>query len=80
MKTTFAPSAGGIWTLLEQKLREVESSKLKVESDGGVWVSRAKELLAVPREVMDMLKNFTDDPAVLYRWRDAMADLIEEAK
>jgi len=66
--------------LLEQKLREVESSKLKVESDGGVWVSRAKELLAVPREVMDTLKNFTDDPAVLYRWRDAMADLIEDAK
>jgi hypothetical protein len=27
---------------------------------------------------MDTMTNFTDDPAVLYRWRDAMADLIEE--
>jgi len=22
---------------------------------------------------------FSDDPAILYRWRDEMADLIEEA-
>lgn len=65
--------------LLEQKLRAVESSKLRVESDGGVWVSRANAALAVPREVMDTMSNFTDDPAALYRWRDEMADLIEEA-
>ncbi len=82
--------------LLEQKLRVVESSKLKVESDGGenlnrltaqplnssrceAWLRRAKEALAVPREVMDTMTNFTDDPAVLYRWRDEMADLIEKA-
>ena len=25
------------------------------------------------------MTNFTDDPAALYRWRDEMADLIEEA-
>ena len=41
------------------------------------WSRRAKELLSVPREVMDTMKNFSDDPAALYRWRDAMADLIE---
>ena len=41
---------------------------------------RAKELLAVPREVVDSVRNYTDDPAVLYRWRDEMADLIELAK
>ena len=64
--------------LLEEKLRVVESSKLKVESDGDGWISRAKELLAVPREVMDSMKNYTDDPKVIYRWRDAMADAIEE--
>jgi hypothetical protein len=28
---------------------------------------------------MDTMTNFTDDPAVLYRWRDEMADLIEKA-
>ena len=42
-----------------------------------VWSRRAQELLAVPRDVMDTMKNYSDDPAVLYRWRDAMADLIE---
>jgi hypothetical protein len=41
------------------------------------WVKRARELLAVPRSVMDTTTNYNDDPAVLYRWRDAMADLIE---
>ena len=28
---------------------------------------------------MDTMTNYTDDPAALYRWRDEMADLIEEA-
>jgi hypothetical protein len=27
---------------------------------------------------MDSMKNYTDDPKVIYRWRDAMADAIEE--
>ena len=83
--------------LLEQKLSVVESSKLKVESDGGenlncltaqplnssrreAWLRRAKSALAVPRELMDSMTNYTDDPAVLYRWRDGMADLIEEVQ
>ena len=42
------------------------------------WSRKAKELLAVPRDVMDSMTNYTDDPAAVYRWRDAMADLIEE--
>ena len=36
--------------------------------------------LAVPREVVDTMTNYTDDTAVIYRWRDEMADLIEEEK
>ena len=63
--------------LLEEKLREVESSELKGESEA--WLRRAKEALAVPRDVMDSMTNYTDDSAVLYRWRDEM-DLIEEAR
>jgi hypothetical protein len=43
------------------------------------WSRRAKELLAVSREIVDTLTNYTDDPAVIYRWRDAMADLIDQA-
>ena len=43
------------------------------------WAQRAREALAVPREVMNSMTDFTGDPAALYRWRDEMADLIEEA-
>jgi hypothetical protein len=43
------------------------------------WARRAREALAVPRAVMDTMTNYTDDPAALYRWRNEMADLIEEA-
>ena len=46
---------------------------------GDAWSLKAKELLDVPRDVMDTMTNYTDDPAAVYRWRDAMADLIEES-
>jgi hypothetical protein len=26
---------------------------------------------------MDTMRNYTGDPAAVYRWRDAMADLLE---
>jgi len=37
-------------------------------------------LTPLPLEVMDSMKNYTDDPKVIYRWRNEMSDLIEEAK
>ena len=43
------------------------------------WSRKARELLAVPREVMATMKDYTGDPSAVYRWRDAMADLIETA-
>ena len=42
------------------------------------WAEEARRLLEVPREIVTSLKNFTDDPRALYRWRDRMADLIEQ--
>ena len=30
-------------------------------------------------KVMYSMTNYTEDPAAVYRWRNAMADLIEEA-
>lgn len=79
--------------LLELKLREIENGKLRLENGGGgaqlsnnpinqlsnraAWARRAREALAVPRDVMDTMTNFNGDPAALYRWRDEMADLIE---
>ena len=57
----------------------------KVFKEGGViaesdWCRRARELLAVPNGVVKSLREFSTDPDVIYRWRNEMADLIEEAK
>lgn len=71
--------------LLEKLLGEQPPSERgMVRSAGGStpgasWAQRARAALAVPREVAASLTDFTNDPAVLYRWRDEMADLIEEA-
>lgn len=43
----------------------------------GPLANRAKQLLAVPRPLMDTMKNFSVDPHRLQAWRDEMADLIE---
>ena len=55
------------------------SSLVTRHSSLASWTRRAREALAVPREVMNSMTDFTGDPAALYRWRDEMADLIEEA-
>ena len=81
--------------LLEEKLREVTSGQSPVASDKDAadsslatrnsspgeadWLRRAKEALAVPDEVARLVSDFSTDPEVIYRWRDEMADLIEEA-
>lgn len=41
------------------------------------WADEAKRLIAVPDEVTSALNNFTDDPSVVYGWRNRLADLIE---
>ena len=64
--------------LLEQKLSEVESSELRVESSE--WIRRAKAALAVPDKLAKNGFAFTSDPEVIYRWRNEMADLIENAR
>lgn len=78
--------------ILEKKLCEVEQ---EIAGENGnfnrspaqslnhspceAWLRRAKAAIAVPQEVMDSMTNFTDDPEALLRWRDEMADLVEEA-
>ena len=52
--------------------------KLKARANqNDAWAKRARELLSVPGDVMQSMTQFTGDPAAIYRWRDAMADLIE---
>ena len=60
------------------KLLEAKLAARAGRDDG--WSRKAKALLDVPRDVMDTMTNYTDDPAAVYRWRDAMADLIEAAE
>ena len=48
-------------------------------SNSASWTQRAREALAVPADVAKSTTDFSTDSAVLYRWRDEMADLIEEA-
>ena len=60
--------------LLRRKLRQVEEGTVKAgDAD---WCRRAKELLSVPRSVVDTLANYTDDAHSLYAWRNAIADLL----
>ena len=70
---TFRDGVEDLWyaKLLEQKLR--------VQRDNGEWARRARKALAVPTEVARTVADFSTDPSVLYRWRNEMADLIEEA-
>ena len=42
------------------------------------WAAEARMLLNVPCELMETMSNYSDDPKSLYRWRNRMADLIEE--
>ena len=59
------------------KLLEAKLSARKGADDE--WCRKARELLSVPQDVMETMTKYTDDPAAVYRWRDAMADLIESS-
>ena len=63
--------------ILERILKEQGTGNGEQGTDD--WARRAHEALAVPREVVNSMTDFTNDPAVLYRWRDEMADLIEQS-
>jgi len=44
------------------------------------WAETARQLLKVPRKLFDTMTNFSDDPKVLYRWREAMADILDKTE
>ena len=50
------------------------------KSPNASWAAKARELLDVPRSVVDSLTNYTDDPDSLYGWRNAMADILSAAQ
>ena len=65
---------------LTQKMFEDEKVlKEGGEPAGDEWIRKARDLLAVPNEVVRSWSNFSTSPDVIYRWRDEIADLIEES-
>lgn len=59
--------------------QELERRLAAAGTADAAWAAQARALLAVPKDVMDTMDNYTDDPATLLKWRDAMAGLIETA-
>ncbi len=44
------------------------------------WAETARKLVKVPRKLFDTMTNFSDDPNVLYAWRNAMADILDRTE
>lgn len=59
---------------------ELERRLTRCSAPDGDWAKRARALLDVPQDVMVSMTDYTDDPDAVLRWRDAMADLIEQFK
>jgi len=59
---------------------ELERKLAASRHPAGDWAKRARDLLAVPQDVMVSMTDYTDDPVAVLRWRDAMADMIESAE
>jgi hypothetical protein len=64
--------------ILEATAAKVEASP-ELRAAKADWLAKAKALLAVPEEVLKSLTEYTRDPAVLYRYRNALAEAIEAA-
>lgn len=58
---------------------ELERRLKACTNPDGPWAAKARAALAVPDDVMTSMTDYTDDPAAVMRWRDAMADLIESS-
>ena len=63
--------------LLEDKVREVEKGEVQLKVNKDEWLEKSRELLAVPKDVVNTTTSFSVNPKVIYEWRDAIADLIE---
>ena len=64
---------------LEDYAYALELERRLMAAPSAPWSARARELLAVPKDVMVSMTEYTTDSAKLYAWRNAIADLIEES-
>ncbi len=66
------------YLILKAAVETVENSP-KLRAQHTEWLAKAKKLLVVPKEVVKSLAEFTDDPAVVYHYRNSLAEAIEAA-
>ncbi|MHC4595616.1 MAG: glycoside hydrolase domain-containing protein, partial [Planctomycetota bacterium] len=66
------------YLILKTAVETVENSP-KLRAQHTEWLAKAKKLLVVPKEVVKSLAEFTDDPAVVYHYRNSLAEAIEAA-
>jgi hypothetical protein len=64
------------YRILEAAVAKVEASP-ELRARHTDWLAEAKGLLVVPAEVVKSRTEFTDDPAVVYRYRSSLAEAIE---
>jgi len=67
------------YRILEATVAKVEISP-ELRAQHAEWLAKAKGLLVVPKEIVTSRTKFTDDPAVVYRYRKRLAEAIEAAK
>ena len=75
----------GAWTACTADGRPVSTIRLENFRDGleDLWYAKLAEergvAVPVPETLVKDMRAFSDDPADLYAWRDALADAIERA-
>ena len=84
-------ASGESWRITKAKCFAAQMEKMSIDVSPldwfpaiAIWYRNDRPISTITkrdraREVMDTMTNYTDDPAVLYPWRNGMADLIEEA-
>jgi len=64
------------YRILENTVAKVEVSST-LRAHHAEWLEKAKNLLVVPEELAESLTEFTNDPSVLYNYRNSLAEVIE---
>jgi hypothetical protein len=64
---------------LERLVRQCESKGDALSATERQWLADAKQSLAVPKELVKSMTEYSRDPAKLYAWRNRLADLIDRA-
>jgi hypothetical protein len=67
------------YRILEAAVGKVEASP-ELRARRAQWLVKAKGLLVVPEELVTSRTEFTDNPDVLYRYRNSLAEAIETAR